>query len=95
MALKRNEGQTDFPSIITESGTTATTGMMDLLTPGAGNVYAMILDNTATSGAVTYFRAYDTAAPTVGTTEPDFIFRCTPATPHYISIKSGMKMSTA
>ena len=95
MALTSNEGQADFPSMINESGTTATSAKMDLLTQGSGNVYAMILNNVATSGAVTYFKAYDTASPTPGTTEPDFIFRCTQGTTHYISVKSGMAIANA
>jgi hypothetical protein len=44
------------------------TGLNDFLSSST-TVYTLDLDNTAT-GAVTYFKLYDNASPTYGTTDP-------------------------
>ena len=58
------------------------TGENDVLS-GSGTVYLIKVDNTGNGSAV-YTKIYDAAAPTIGTTAPDFILK-TPAsvTPNF------------
>lgn len=41
---------------------------------GSGTVYMVEVDNTG-NGAVSYLKLYDAAAPTIGTTVPDFVLK--------------------
>lgn len=45
--------------------------------PGSGTLFRVQGDNTANTTAKSYLKLYDAAAPTVGTTAPDWIFRLT------------------
>jgi hypothetical protein len=95
MTIKSNESQGDMPSIIIEDGTTAVGPNVDLLTPGTGRVYAMKLDNSTGGGTKAYFKIYDAKAVTAGSTAPDFVFKCTPVTSHWVSSRQGIKINTA
>jgi len=55
----------------TDAGATAQTGV----TGASGTVYMLDIDNTANPTDVAYLKIYDDASPTVGTTDPDFIFK--------------------
>ena len=45
------------------------------VTGAAGTIYMLDIDNTGNPADVAYLKIYDDAAPTVGTTDPDFIFK--------------------
>ena len=94
MSVTSNKHLSDMPSMIIESGTTSAGASIDLLTTGTGRLYAMKLDNSGTGGSVAYFKVYDAKAVTVGTTVPNFIFRCTAVTSHTVSSKQGLKIDT-
>jgi hypothetical protein len=57
---------------------TAATAALDTLDPTAGVLYKVEIDNTAGSAAV-YVKGYDVAlggSVTVGTTDPQWVFKC-------------------
>lgn len=91
MALSSNKENADFPSLVTQtdSGTTADN---NVLNGDSGRVYALSVKN-AVSG-LTFIKFYDDKQPTVGTTAPIFQFQCTASTTHFITSKSGLKIST-
>ena len=45
------------------------------VTGAAGTIYQVEIDNSANPTTAAYLKIYDNAAPTVGTTAPDLIFR--------------------
>jgi len=45
------------------------------VTGGSGTMHMIEIDNTANGGEAIYVKVYDDAAPTVGTTDEDWIFR--------------------
>lgn len=45
------------------------------VTGAAGSVYQIDVDNEANADNPAFLKLYDSAAPTVGTTAPDFIFK--------------------
>lgn len=45
------------------------------VTGAAGTIYMIDINNEANPSDVAYLKIYDNAAPTVGTTDPDFIFK--------------------
>ena len=45
------------------------------VTGAAGTIYMIDVDNTGNPVDVAYLKIYDDAAPTVGTTDPDFIVK--------------------
>lgn len=45
------------------------------VTGAAGAIFMIDIDNTGNPADVAYLKIYDDGAPTVGTTEPDFIFK--------------------
>lgn len=45
------------------------------VTGAAGSMFQLDVDNTANADNPAYLKIYDTAAPVVGTTAPDFILR--------------------
>jgi len=55
----------------TDAGATAQTDV----TGTAGSIFMIDVDNTANGADAAYLKIYDDAAPTVGTTDPDHIFR--------------------
>lgn len=55
--------------------TTATATPDNNVTGAAGSLYQLDVDNSANSDNPAYLKIYDAAAPTVGTTPPDFIFK--------------------
>lgn len=61
---------------------------------GAATVYAIDIDNVA--AAVSYFKAWNTATPTVGTTAPDLIIGPIAAsTRRSVIITGGLSFATA
>lgn len=46
------------------------------VTGTTGSIYQVEIDNTANSDNAAYLKIYDNASPVVGTTAPDFIFKC-------------------
>jgi len=55
----------------TDANATAQTSV----TGAAGTIYMIDVDNTGNPADVAYLKIYDDAAPTVGTTDPDFILK--------------------
>lgn len=55
----------------TDANATAETDV----TGASGTIYMIDLDNEANPADVAYLKIYDDPAPTVGTTDPDFIFK--------------------
>lgn len=45
------------------------------VTGAAGTIYMVDVDNTGNPADVAYLKIYDDVAPTVGTTDPDFIIK--------------------
>jgi len=45
------------------------------VTGAAGTLYMLDIDNRGNPADVAYLKIYDDAAPTVGTSDPDFIFK--------------------
>jgi hypothetical protein len=45
------------------------------VTNTSGTIYQVQIDNTGNADNAAYLKIYDDAAPTVGTTAPDFIFK--------------------
>jgi hypothetical protein len=68
------------------------TGLNDFLSTST-TVYTFDLDNAA-NGAVTYFKLYDSASPTYGTTEPSLMIKVAASTRAVWSIAQGLKLST-
>jgi len=68
------------------------TGLNDFLSTST-TVYTFDLDNAA-NGAVTYFKLYDSASPTYGTTEPSLMIKVAASTRAVWSIAQGLKLTT-
>jgi len=66
-------------------------GVSDFLT-GSTTCYQLDLDNSA-NGAITYFRAYNNATPTYGTTDPDLMIMVAASTRQVWNIAQGLTMS--
>ena len=66
-------------------------GGSDLLA-GATTCYQLDLDNSA-NGAITYFRAYNNATPTYGTTDPDVMIMVAASTRQVWNIAQGLPLS--
>jgi len=62
------------------------------VTGTSGNFYLIDIDNTA-NGAVTYFKMYDTAGPTIGTTEPDFVIKVAASSRRVFAATDGFAFS--
>ena len=67
------------------------TGLNDFLSTST-TVYTFDLDNAA-NGAVTYFKLYDSASPTYGTTEPSLMIKVAASTRAVWSIAQGLKLT--
>jgi hypothetical protein len=73
MALTTTPQPTPLAAVLAVQ--TSATAAPDLNITGASGSWFMVdIDNTA-NAAVTYVKIYDDAAPTVGTTEPDWVLR--------------------
>ena len=92
MALTSNKAHTDFPSITFQTDST-TVADGDVLTASSGRVYTLKVVNGV--GGASYIKMYDDKSPTVGTTDPVFVFRCDNNITHTITSKTGIKFSTA
>jgi hypothetical protein len=62
-------------------------------TSGAATVYSLDLDNSAV-GAITYFRMYDSGAPTFGTTDSDVMIQVAANTRQVWIIAQGLSFGT-
>jgi hypothetical protein len=60
----------------------------------SGTLFGVYIDNTANS-AITYLRLYNTASPTVGTTEPNEIYPCPASVARMYTIAEGTAYGTA
>ena len=69
------------------------TGVSDIM-GGATTVYTLDLEN-GVSGAPTWFRIYDNASPTFGTTQPDILIRVHNDTHSIWTIAQGLPLSAA
>lgn len=79
-------------NIVTDTTSNATSE--DDVRGGATTVYMVDVDNTA-NAAVSYVKLYDSAAPTVGTTAPDFVFKVTASTRKvFVLDMSGVAFTT-
>ncbi len=65
------------------------------VTGGAGVMYMIDIDNTGNAGEEVYVKAYDDAAPTVGTTEPNWIFRVAAGVRRVYVITEGTAFTVA
>lgn len=66
-------------------------GLSDI-TSGAATVYSVDINNTL--GAVTYFRMYDSGAPTFGTTDADVLIPVAASTRSSWIIAQGLSFGT-
>lgn len=80
-------------AIVTQTVCNATPN--DDVRAGASTVYQVDIDNTA-NGAATFVKFYDNAAPSVGTTAPDYIFRVPASVRKVFTLDlSGIAFATA
>lgn len=56
-------------------------------------IFFIDVDNTA-NGAASFLKVYDAAGPTVGTTNPDWIFRVAPSTRSQFVFPQGLTTTT-
>jgi len=68
------------------------TGLNDFLSSST-TIYTVDLDNSAT-GAVSYFKMYDSASPTYGTTDPVFMIAVRASTRQVWSIAQGLSLAS-
>ncbi len=61
---------------------------------GAATIYAITLDNSA-NAAVSFLKLYNSAAPTVGTTDPDMILKIAASVSRTFVFKTGNSFATA
>mgnify|MGYP003111127096 FL=1 len=73
---------------VTELGNT---GLSDFLS-GSTTVYTLDLDNSA-NGAITYFKLYDNASPTYGTTDPVVMIEVKASTRQVWSVAQGLNLT--
>ena len=74
--------------------TAVTNSAVNGLTNASSTIYAIEFDNSMNS-AVTYFKMYEHASPTIGTTDPSFILKAAASTKEYFSMPTGMDHNTA
>jgi len=68
------------------------TGLSDFVSASA-TVYTLDLDNSA-NGAITYFKLYDSASPTYGTTDPNLMILVAASTRQVWSVAQGLSLSS-
>lgn len=61
---------------------------------GASTLYGVRVDNSANSAA-SFLKLYNNAAPTVGTTVPDFVLRVNAGKTKHVLIPKGISFATA
>ena len=81
------------PFATTRSADTSATATAQLAETGSGTLFMVDIDNTNNS-AKTYVKLYDATAPTVGTTNPDWIFMVPGSVRRTYAIPSGLAFST-
>ncbi|RMH78272.1 MAG: hypothetical protein D6681_20260 [Calditrichaeota bacterium] len=72
----------------------ATASTLQTASSSATNVFHLSMDNTVNTANV-HFKAYDSAAPSVGTTDPNLIVRLPASRRVELICKEGMTFSTA
>ena len=76
--------------------TSLTSATSQNITNGAATLYALIVDNTANTGAESYLKVYDSLPDggiVVAATEPDYIFQIARSTTQVISFPSGLPIA--
>lgn len=73
MALTTTPITNPIAAAIVIQSVISATGNMDVRA-GASTVYQVDIDNSL-NAAATFVKLYDAAAPTIGTTAPDFVFK--------------------
>ncbi len=81
------------PFASTRSADTSATATSQLAETGAGTLFLIDIDNTNNS-TKTYVKMYDATAPTIGTTNPDWIFMAPASVRRVYSIPGGLAFST-
>jgi hypothetical protein len=64
------------------------------VTGAAAVFFGVFIDNTANSAA-SYVKIYNHAGPTVGTTDPDFVFICPASSTRQYTMAGGVALGTA
>jgi hypothetical protein len=67
----------------------------DDLNSGAATVYLVQITNTANLATKVYFKLYNAANPTIGTTAPDMVIPCPGGSTVKMAIIEGCALSTA
>jgi hypothetical protein len=70
--------------------TVANATAKNAVTGTSGTVYMIDIDNTANTSASSYFKIYDAASPTIGTTVPDHVFKIPSSQRRCIAIPEGL-----
>jgi hypothetical protein len=73
--------------LIVDTSVTATS--KNAVTGEAGTIYMIDIDNTLNTSA-SYFKIYDVAAPTVGTSIPDHVFKIPSSQRRCIAVPEGL-----
>jgi|10_taG_2_1085330.scaffolds.fasta_scaffold00085_16 hypothetical protein len=90
MAVTSNTLQPNFDDMVKQSSCTKSPD--NNLLDGSGTVYSLRLVNQAN---MTYFKLYDAASPTYGTTSPDFQVAVAEDTTMTVVCRQGITFSTA
>jgi len=93
MALSTTPQPAPLAAILVDQ-TSATATADDNATGSSGSWYLVDIDNTA-NGAATYVKIYDDAAPSVGTTEPNWVFMAPASTRVVYSVSTAVAFATA
>ena len=64
------------------------------VTGAVATFFGIYIDNTANSAA-SYVKIYNHAGPTVGTTDPDFVFVCPASVSRQYTMAGGVALDTA
>jgi hypothetical protein len=75
--------------------TTADATAANNVTGAASTIYYFEIDNTANVGDPVFFKVYDHASPTIGTTNPLIILRAAAGTKEYFVVPQGVGFSVA
>lgn len=93
MALTTTPQATPLAAVLVQQ--TSATATADVNVTGASGEWLMFdIDNTA-NAAVTYVKVYDDAAPSVGTTEPHWIFRAPASTRVVYAVSAAVAFANA
>lgn len=94
MAAEKVTLGTYFGNIVVSDSDADENGQ-DNVTGAASTVHSIQIDNTANSGTRVFFKLYDAADPTIGTTAPDYVLPVQGGAKRTFISSDGFVFSTA